>query len=80
MKCLKPNGRTEQSSGFFLQAVNLEEIEKRITNFFDHLNQINVDITTNETIPILNFAAAFDSLVFVSSLVAKRANINGRDN
>jgi hypothetical protein len=80
MKCLKPNGRIEQSAGFFLHAVNLEEIEKRITNFFDHLNKISVDITTNETIPVLNLATAFGSSFFVSSLVAKGANINGRDN
>ena len=73
MKCLKHNGRTEQSAGFFLQAVNLEEIEKRITNFFDHMNKINVDITTNESIPVLNLAAAFGSPLFVSSLVAKGA-------
>lgn len=60
--------------------MNLEEIEKRIANFFDHLNEINVDITTNETIPVLNLAAAFASPLFVSSLVATGANINGRDN
>jgi len=80
MKCLKPNGRIEQSAGFFLQAVNLEEIEKRITNFFDHLNKINVNMTTNESIPVLSLAAAFGIPLFVSSLVAKGANINGRDN
>jgi hypothetical protein len=80
MKFLKLNGRIEQSAGFFLQEVNLEEIERRITNFFDHLNKINVGITTNETVPVLNLVAAFGSPVFVSSLVAKRANINGRDN
>jgi len=55
----------------------LEEIGKRITNFFDHLNKINVDITTNEIIPVLNLAAAFGSPLLVSSLVAKGANING---
>jgi hypothetical protein len=71
MKCLKPNGRIEKSAGLFLQAVNLEEIEKRITNFFDHLNKINLDITTNETISVLNLAAVFGSPLFVSSLVAK---------
>jgi hypothetical protein len=73
MKCLKPNGRIEQSAGFFLQAVNLEAIEKGITNFFDHLNKINVDIIMNETIPVLNLAAAFGSPLFISSLVAKGA-------
>jgi len=76
----KPNGRTEQSAGFFLQAVNLEEIEKRITNFLDNVTKISVDITTNESIPVLNLAAAFGSPRFVLSLVAKEANINGRDN
>jgi ankyrin repeat protein len=75
----KPKARTEQDAPFFLQALDLEQTEDRITNFLDHLNKTDVDITKSEPIAVLHLAAAFGTPLLVSELIANGANIHSQD-